>query len=153
MSHLPRIRRVALWMIVSAPIAFAVAYLALPSERTLLVTGLDGSAIEAMQTNPVGIERVDRSVPGRLDRIQDPLSRVRRLGPDETLWRLPPRSWAAGLGFGDDLDAWGFVPGDGFTFERRPHRWADPVFVALLLSGGLFGLLRTPGRPATPPAR
>ncbi|MBY6203778.1 hypothetical protein [Halomonas denitrificans] len=152
MSQFARLRRATLWTAGFVPVALLVAYLGLPSERTLVVSGLDDATIEAVEANAAGIVRVDRSVPASLDRIQDPLARMQRLGPDETLLRLPPRPWAAGLGMGADHEAAGTLLGARYTFERRPNRWAGPVFVAILLVAALCGL-RWPGPAATGRAR
>lgn len=153
MSFLRRFRFSILWIFALLPIAFVAANFALPSERTLIVSGLGDATIDVLDANRGGVVRVERSNAASLDRIQSPLARVSRLAPDETLWLLPPRSWSAGLAMERDLEAQGFAPGEGYTFERRPHRWAGPVFVLILLAGALLGLVQEARRPATPPAR
>ncbi len=153
MSFLRRFRSAMLWIFALLPIAFVAANFALPSERTLIVSGLDDKTIDVLEANRGGVVRVEPSNAASLDRIQSPLSRVSSLAPDETLWLLPPRSWSAGLAMDSDLEARGFVLGNGYTFERRPNRWAGPVFVLILLVGALAGLVQEARRSATPRAR
>ena len=153
MSYLPHVYRAILWMFGVLPVAFVVAYFGLPSERTLLVVGLKDAEVKAIEAEAEHLARVIENADRESFMIQDFRARVERLGPDETLWVLQPRSGLAGISTGDELDGLGLQLGERFTFERRPNRWASSVFFVMLLSGAVFGLLRGGNWTSTPPAR
>lgn len=134
------------------PLAFVAAYFFLPSERVLIVTGLSEAETRAFGAVGVSMQRVTKENAGR-GSIQQADARIDALGPDQTLWLLPPRGGWGGLSMGDDLDAFGAHLGERFRFERRPNRWADPVFVMLLAAAAMIGALWRPAGRSTPPAR
>jgi hypothetical protein len=144
--------RVILLVGMMFPLAFVFAYFVLPSERTVVVTGLTDEQVRSLEAVSFAMQRVteesaDQGV------IEDGAARFGRLDEDQTLWRMPSR-WAwAGLSMNRELEAFDGRLGDRFTLERRPNRWADSVFVALLLIAVWAGLRWNQARRSTPPAR
>jgi len=150
-SGVPKFTCFVSCVFVALPLPFTAVDFLLPWERAVVVSNLGGAEMRELDAVGVLMQRVTKES-ARRGPIQQAEIPIDALGADQTLWLLPPRGGWAGLSTGDDLEALDARLGEGFRFERRPNRWADQMFVALLAMAGMVGLL-WPVRQAIPPAR